>query len=126
MTCEICGSLKEERFGRVRCRACQLRHQREWYLRNKDQKKLEAKIAREKKRNFVRSLKDKPCMDCGVTYPYYVMQFDHRESGDKLFTIGGGVGDSKKYAVILSEVEKCDVVCANCHAIRTYSRAVVM
>lgn len=46
------------------------------------------------------------------------MHFDHL--GDKLFEIS----DSLTYSIdrILREVEKCELVCANCHAVRTYNR----
>lgn len=62
-----------------------------------------------------------PCADCGQKYPYWVMQFDHL--GDKAFTIS----DCKKHHVskerLLEEMEKCDIVCANCHAERTHKRS---
>ena len=28
-----------------------------------------------------------PCYDCGVKYPHYVMDFDHRDSSKKRFAI---------------------------------------
>jgi len=70
---------------------------------------------------FMRSLKTEPCTDCGVTYPPYVMDFDHVR-GDKLFTIGMST-QTKSKQQILDEAAKCDVVCANCHRKRTYERA---
>ena len=69
-------------------------------------------------RNFIKNLKEKtPCRDCKKNYPYYVMQFDHLK--DKKFHIGGS---SKSMKLLLEEINKCDIVCANCHAERTYSR----
>jgi hypothetical protein len=58
-------------------------------------------------------------MDCGVKYPFYVMQFDHIK--DKLFTIGGS---ARRFTIekIREEIKKCEVVCANCHFERTYRR----
>jgi hypothetical protein len=29
--------------------------------------------------------KDRPCADCQIRYPHYVMDFDHREGVEKLF-----------------------------------------
>jgi hypothetical protein len=69
-------------------------------------------------RRQIQARKDRPCMDCGVQYPYYVMQFDHRDPATKLFII------SMARAVGLrldAEMDKCDVVCANCHAIRSHT-----
>ena len=61
-----------------------------------------------------------PCQDCGVVYPYYVMQFDHVR-GVKLFGLNTGYARTKEE--IDEELEKCEVVCANCHAIRTWERS---
>ena len=55
-------------------------------------------------------------MDCGVQYPFYVMDFDHR--GDKLFNVGSGRGRS--FDAVKAEAAKCDVVCANCHRERSF------
>lgn len=60
-------------------------------------------------------------MDCGNEYPYYVMDFDHVR-GTKKFGING-TSDSHGIKAILEEVEKCDIVCSNCHRIRTARRA---
>lgn len=73
-----------------------------------------------KNRAIIRAAKDKPCMDCGVAYPYYVMQFDH-VVGDKKFNIGL-IGPTSKRSTLLEEIAKCQVVCANCHAMRTHAR----
>lgn len=69
-------------------------------------------------RNRVRELKGAPCADCGQTFPWYVMDFDHVR-GEKSFAISEGVVSLKK---LEAEAAKCDVVCANCHRIRTYVR----
>jgi hypothetical protein len=66
---------------------------------------------------LIQGAKSVPCMDCGASYPPYVMDFDHVR-GKKLFDIGRM--RSQTAAKIMSEIAKCDVVCANCHRIRTY------
>ena len=38
----------------------------------------------------------------------------------KLFNIGNAVG--KSFQEVLTEAEKCDIVCANCHRIRTHRK----
>lgn len=71
--------------------------------------------------DFVISLKQKPCIDCGVKYPHYVMDFDHRDRNTKLASINKMINfHSYAKKKILKETEKCDLVCANCHRIRTY------
>lgn len=61
-----------------------------------------------------------PCSDCKTLYPYYVMHFDH-VTGTKQGNINRMVYTSS-YQSVLVEISKCDVVCANCHHIRTYTR----
>lgn len=73
-------------------------------------------------RVLVRTAKAGPCMDCGIKWPYYVMHFDHVR-GVKLFNIAHWQRLGKNAEEIEAEIAKCDVVCANCHAIRTHERA---
>jgi len=80
----------------------------------------QAKIRMNKVRNFIRTCKSKPCMDCKKKYPYYVMDFDHRDPKKKKFALSKVVGKSCTLKKTLQiEINKCDVVCANCHRIRT-------
>lgn len=72
-------------------------------------------------REEVRKAKDKPCADCGVEYPYYVMDFDHREGEIKQYNVNKMPGRHGLPA-ILREIAKCDVVCSNCHRRRTWTR----
>lgn len=70
---------------------------------------------------IAQELKLDPCTDCGNNYPYYVMQFDHRPGMNKQLHIS----DYHKFSSVikfLEEIDKCDLVCANCHAERTYQR----
>lgn len=76
----------------------------------------------QKLRALVYELKNKPCADCDIQYPPYVMQFDHVR-GEKKFELWQWM--SKSIRLITEEAEKCEVVCANCHAERTYQRFAV-
>lgn len=77
---------------------------------------------KERYRKILQQAKDKPCMDCGTKYPAYVMQFDHRPGETKRFNIGMMVSHRPAMELFLAEIAKCDVVCANCHAERTWQR----
>jgi len=72
-------------------------------------------------REIMQAAKSVPCMDCKVSYPTYVMQFDHRPGTKKLFTIAL-TGPQTSRERLYAEIEKCDVVCANCHFERTQQR----
>ncbi|MEV1110084.1 hypothetical protein AB0I95_15785 [Micromonospora sp. NPDC049751] len=95
------------------------------YAANKSAYKARAvafnKKNREKLAALVRQAKSKPCADCNVQYPPYVMQFDHVR-GEKSFNIGEFAGRNISIARMLAEMDLCEVVCANCHAERTHRR----
>ena len=90
-------------------------------LRHPDRRKDIGDRRRAVRAPIIREAKDRPCADCGVQYPYYVMQFDHVR-GEKKFNLGGGWNNSVE--AIQEEIAKCDVGCANCHAERTYQRMI--
>jgi hypothetical protein len=74
-----------------------------------------------KKRIMIKAFKNVPCQDCGKTYPYYVMDFDHKDPLQKKFTIATAA-DRRGLEDLLDEIQKCDVVCANCHRERTHKQ----
>lgn len=64
--------------------------------------------------------KDSPCADCGMRFPRECMDFDHVH-GEKLFSLSKAA--SRPLATVMAEIAKCDLVCANCHRVRSKSRA---
>lgn len=84
------------------------------------QRALEAK-KRTVERNyaFLAELKKKPCMDCGGIFPPECMDFDHLSN--KVASISHLVRKSS-IKRLQSEIDKCDLVCSNCHRIRTKKR----
>lgn len=61
------------------------------------------------------------CKDCKVRYPHFVLEFDHRPGVKKVDIIYRVLRKHGRDAA-WKEVKKCDVVCANCHKTREYSR----
>lgn len=139
--CSVCKEIKSEEDDfsfrslesglRVTiCRSCVNIRSRVWYQNNKtrhnEKTKAPSKRYRIKKREINKQLsnklKDVPCKDCGIKYSPWVMQFDHLDSSKKKFNIASMVYGCKTEEAILEEVKKCEVVCANCHADRTYKR----
>jgi hypothetical protein len=104
------------------CTSCRKIHDSEYYQKNKKKKQAKMKERRERMRLSLKELKEgKPCTDCGYSYPSYVMQFDHLDPLRKSFTIANIVSNGRhSWDKVLKEIEKCDLVCANCHAIRTF------
>jgi len=70
---------------------------------------------------YLRDLKTKtPCVDCGINYPYYVMDFDHVR-GQKHANVMELVSTLSKKKID-EEIAKCEIVCSNCHRVRTHMR----
>ena len=69
---------------------------------------------------FLRDLRRRPCQECGGTFPPWVMDFDHRDPTEKCFNVTNSRAMLMSRPRLLEEIAKCDIVCANCHAARTY------
>lgn len=63
----------------------------------------------------------RPCVDCGGVFHPEAMHFDHRRGTVKEFDVAFGNGRYSRGRVV-AEIARCDLVCANCHAFRTYER----
>lgn len=136
-TCIACGETKPatefttrtkaDRTRRNTCRVCTNARTRDWYARNPEAKararantKKNAHRLRAERRAVIDKLKARPCADCGKTFPPYVMEFDHiPERGKKFMNISDMLPKGMSMRRILEEADKCDLVCANCHRIRT-------
>lgn len=94
-------------------------YDRERYLSRREERIAQVQARREEAKAKVREMKARPCADCGETYPPCVMEFDHLPGTEKLGTISTMV-HSMAWDAVLVEIEKCEVVCANCHRIRTH------
>jgi hypothetical protein len=66
-------------------------------------------------------LKDKSCIICGES-DMRTFEFDHLDPSTKLFGIAKGITDGRKWDIILSEIDKCRILCANCHKKHTASQ----
>lgn len=111
----------------VRRKEYRAKYMREvWYPRNKD--KHVGYVQRNKQRvaEFIEIYKKgRSCVDCGISgekHPY-VLDFDHLEgNGTKKFNIGSWSHTVLSIKAIEEEIRKCELVCANCHRIRTFSK----
>lgn len=93
---------------------------KEYARANKDRIKRAMAAYHRRKRRFIALFKDKPCMDCGDWFHPVQMDFDHRPGEIKCFSLSQP--RIKKMKDLYREIKKCDVVCANCHRLRTYRR----
>lgn len=107
-----------------KCKECMKARGRAYYHKNKNRQlnlaRNRTNKARALKRKYLVNAKDKPCSDCGVKYPHYVLDFDHKNKNDKIDNIAHLVNRNWSLKKIKEEISKCDIVCANCHRERTW------
>ena len=86
----------------------------------------EKELATYNKQQYKKKLADiktaSGCVDCGEKNPI-VLDFDHLKN--KKYNISRMIHDGHSWASIKKEIKKCEVVCANCHRIRTHNRLAV-
>ena len=113
---------RSSRDGRQRwCKACRREYDSAYHSRTKPVRlaqKAEAKIAR---LAWLYEQKSKPCLDCRRTFHPSAMQFDHLPGCEKVRDVSTLVMRGCM-TMARAEILKCDLVCANCHAVRTYLR----
>jgi len=72
---------------------------------------------RKKIKNFAVEYCGGKCYDCGKIYPNAVYDFHHLDESIKDFGIGSK-GYTRSWDKIKKELEKCVMLCANCHRMR--------
>ena len=105
------------------CKRCKAVYNKSWYERNKAahirnvSKNTREQYARVNE--LLTRLKSEPCADCGQRFPPVAMDFDHVRGKKRAI-----VSQLRAHSIptIMKEIAKCDLVCANCHRIRTARR----
>ena|ERR1700712_1096671 len=109
------------------CKACYRAHrksyQKEHYAKYKEFYLFRAQLSNKKLREqFHQRMRaymlDKFCEYCGECDPI-VLEFDHINPETKSFNISQAARFGKDWGIVLAEMEKCQILCANCHKRRT-------
>lgn len=111
-SCSKCGTTEDKQAfvkGRNRCKLC---YNKYFYSK------------RNKRRTVVNELKrNKPCHDCGKSFHPIAMDYDHINPAEKEDDVAMLIDLCVSMKRITDEIAKCELVCANCHRIRTFIRA---
>jgi 5-methylcytosine-specific restriction endonuclease McrA len=92
-------------------------YQRQWYYKNSEKQIAAVEVHRKRKRVFLHEvLLSNSCSECGED-SIECLDFDH--VGEKTVPISVAVGNNWSIDKILSEMQKCDLLCSNCHRKRT-------
>lgn len=137
MHCEFCQTEFETKGLKKFCsKKCRERH---WAVNNRD--KLNENVRTYRRRRYAETgswrdegpkaqsmkqwmlkLKSQPCSDCNKSFDTCCMDFDHRDATEKKYNVASMFAHHYSRELIEIEISKCDLVCANCHRIRTRDR----
>ena len=123
--CSTCGKEKKVnqfhkhpmgRLGRAsKCKDCRLQYNRKYVREHKD-------LARKWKRDWYRKVKQQAveykgsqCSVCGYDKCMAALEFHHLNPDEKDFNITQNIRKSTTLDSIKKELDKCILVCANCH-----------
>ena len=99
------GTINGVDYFRHKCVSC--------YSKSKSARKV---VIRDQYYQLKKTLK---CINCGNN-DFRVLEFDHLDPNQKDFSVGEGLKLGYSFDRILNEIEKCQVLCANCHRIKTF------
>ena len=104
------------------CKSCRRAYDRSYHLRTRPTRIRQAKARHEKLVAWYRELKSHtPCADCGGFFHPVAMTWDHLPGQEKVGDVGTLLRRHSR-ETLLNEIAKCELVCANCHAVRSFKR----
>ena len=115
---------KKKNILHTQCKICYKKNRKnkehyikykEAYLDRVNKRKLIRK--KENRENMLSYFKTHCCVKCGEDNPI-VLDFDHRDEKTKKYNISAMIA-SYNWETIITEIQKCDVLCSNCHRIKT-------
>lgn len=130
-TCTVCKEEKElNEFNKNKtrkdgynniCKVCSQERSKRYYNENRDHHKgivygRKRKVINENRKKLFAFYQTHPCVDCGEKDPI-VLELDHRDDVEKVADVSNLM--DRNWILIQTEIDKCDVRCANCHRRRT-------
>jgi hypothetical protein len=120
MICSKCSL--NEAVGHAWCKLCRKAYDAARFQEKRELRESQIKAQQQRVKEWMDDIKSKtPCADCKLKWPPYVMQWDHLPGSVKVANVSDLARRGAKTAA-MTEMKKCELVCGNCHAIRTNNR----
>ncbi len=103
----------------AKCKVCTYKYSREWKVKNRDKNNAHSRKMKAKRKQYYVDLMGGKCADCKQSYPLCVFDFHHTDPDKKDVSIATSLNNSLRY--IEKEIDKCVLLCANCHRIRHHA-----
>jgi hypothetical protein len=99
--------------------------QARWYKENRERLKngvneRRNRLKREASEKINKYKSENSCTDCGNFFHHVSMDFDHLSQ--KRMDVARMVAAGYVWTEIQKEIDKCELVCSNCHRVRTWLR----
>ena len=97
------------------CKECQKEYDKNHYFKDSRKKsiRMAAKKYSSKSKDFVNEYKKThKCIICGEDR-WYVLEFHHKS--EKIFNLANAGRNGISVTKLKEEIDKCDILCANCH-----------
>jgi len=115
-------SKKDKKARRADCKTCQNKAQIERYhgrpTITREILSRKAVFRRNRTARIGRLKQRMGCIDCGYNQHFAALQFDHIDLTTKVSDVSSML--RRKLKDIFAEIRKCEVRCANCHAVKTH------
>ena len=98
------------------CRLCAQEYKRKWYASNQERRSKKHRESFRLKKLQAIEYMGGMCADCKKQYPPYVYQFHHLNPDEKDFN----PSSAGSFKSMKPELDKCIMLCANCHMVRHY------
>ena len=106
---------KGKEFRRSECRECYNSYFRNYMKGNKTHVARVKKVKEQRRKEVCEYKLTKGCEICGYNKTYWALEFHHRNPEEKKYNISSGMSDALKFDDLLEEINKCAVLCSNCH-----------
>ena len=108
--CKYCGEDFQDIRRRVYCDTCTARHKKYPLPKNSSTMRMI------RNREFIKNQKmNKNCLRCGYNQHPEIIEFHHKNKSEKVAGVCELAKSLKSIYIIKKEIEKCDLICPNCH-----------
>ena len=105
---------REKNIRAKECKQCHKEYNRAWFLKNREKRVAQIiskkNIVSERVKEYKSKLFCKECKEDDIR----VLDFHHRNSGEKEHTVGQMAHIGFSFKRIMEEIDKCDVLISNC------------
>lgn len=111
----------KDRYQSEKWKEYQRTYHRSWHQRHREKRLVRIYERKAAIYQYVQNMKNQLyCVDCGQRHPA-TLQFHHLNPENKVFNISDAALRGTSLDRIKKEIEKCIILCANCHLIRHYN-----